>query len=246
MALVVAALTGAEINSGSDASSYTVASATYTSGRYYLLGVANCKATTPDVVNSASNAHVTFASLVTVTYDLIATPTKRISIWGGAATSTGAATLPVDFNSVTQLGCNAAVLEVTGHNTTTPVRVGANRVSNAADNVASGASFTITLDSALASTLNAIVAFCGMNSNSGMTAENSYNEVYDNGHGTPASMLHGMWLINGGTPTCTKTSAAANIEYGGVAVELNEASVGGATHAHSKIWGISKLGGLVH
>lgn len=243
MAIVGAVLTGAVLADSSNTDPYTVPTATYTSGNYYLLFVTNTKATAADAVSSVTNSQVTFAALGagTRTYSSSSTQLKRISVFGGQCAATGDDDTVIAFGA-SQTGCNAVVIEVTGHNATSTYVT--NSFSTVvSDGVLSNVVVTITTP-AVASSLNAIFAGFGQDTNGVMSPDNSFLELYDDGHGTPANRLQVSWLINGDDPGAHR---AATADWGGVAVEINEASVGGAvTHAHSKIWGFSKLHGLVN
>jgi hypothetical protein len=134
------------------------------------------------------------------------------------------------------------VLAVAGHNATNAV-VSGSFSGNVADTHTLNTTFTVTTP-AVANVLNAIVAAFGQDTNGVMSPQNSFLELFDDGHGTPANRLAACWLINGDDPGYQR---AATADWAGVAFEINEASVGGAvTHAHSKLAGISKLHGLVN
>lgn len=97
-----------------DTTSYTIASATYTAGRAYVIFVAHAK-TDPTVAPtiSGTNSFTEVRSLTSVN--------RRLTMFTCKATSTVTETLTIQFSGVTQLACAWAVVEVaSGFNAADP------------------------------------------------------------------------------------------------------------------------------
>lgn len=102
-----------------DATSYTPAAAGVVPSANALLvaTVANTKASSPDAVNNFSGWSLTWTIIgSSVTWDSIATPTKRITWYSAMTTGTppSAGQPTADFGGATQTGCIVQVTEFTG------------------------------------------------------------------------------------------------------------------------------------
>lgn len=218
------AITNLQANtSATDATTFANTSTTPVSGRLYLVSVVNTKATTPDAptLSGTNGFNVTWTQIATVLFNTIASPTQRLTLFWGIASSNTAGVITSSYGGNTQTGFNQFIDEVTGFNATTPVT--ANIVTNRGDAV-TGVNCTLA---ALASTLNAAFGCYTRSGNAAINPNGTFTELADAGHTTPTSRLETQWKINdtgsGGS------QAAGTDDYAGIAVEINEASVGGVS-----------------
>ena len=221
MAITIAHLT--HLIDGTDRTSYTLPSATFTAGRVYILGIINSKASAPESIVSITNSHIptwTIPGAGSMTFGTAASPLRRISHAVGVATSTGTSTTVVAFSG-THTAAIASIDEAQGADTTDPIVT--NAVGTAAD---TGLSYSVTRS--IAGSVNAMLAVFGHNGGAAnpITLTAPLTELYNNGGGTPTSHIAVGWAIgsSAANPACTST---ANRQWGGTAFVLRALAVTG-------------------
>lgn len=199
------------------ASSYaTGASFTPTANALCLCGVVNSKASAPDTPTVSGNG-LTWVQIATVTFNSIASPTVRATLFRalGASPSNGATT--ADFGGVNQTGGHIFVCQF--KNTDTSGTNGSGAIVQSTTNRGdASANPNITL-SALAQSRNAVFAWFG-NSLNGFagTAETGWTEDYDGGYNTPATGGYATHHI--GLNDASIAVTASSSSWGGVGAEI--------------------------
>lgn len=210
--------------SATDAISFPNTSTTPVSGRLYIVSVVNNKGTTPDTptLSGTNGFNVTWTQIGTVTSNTIAAPNARLTCFWGVASSNSAGVITSSYGGATQTGFCQFIDEVDGANTTTPIVVG-NVVTNNADS-ATGVNCTLA---ALASSLNAAFGAYTKSGNSAITPNGTFTELGDTGHINPSARLETQWKIN----DTGSGGSSGTLDWGGIAFEINEATVGGSDSA---------------
>ena len=200
--------------SDADNTSYSVASATYTAGRLYVIIVYNTHGTSADAVNSITGTGITFTSRSTTQYD---SNLRRTSVWTAVPTSNTTTGLTIDFNGVTQTSCDWTVMEFVNVDTTTN-----DGIVQTATNTGSSTSPSVTL-SAFGSTANITLASVGRTaSTTTFTAAAGFERPVNNSHSFPNGGHSVIWKDSPGTtPGGTLSVSEA---WGVVGVEIKAAA----------------------
>ena len=168
-----------------DATSYATASYTPTANLLIIAVVVNTKGTTPDTPTLSGNG-LTWVQVATVTFDSIAAPTARLTLFRamGAAPSAGA--LTADFAGATQTSGQIYVSEFSNINTggTNGSAAVVQSATNRSDSIAAGAYLTVALGS-FADPANATFAVYCMTPNTTMAAGQNFTQQWYNGVATP-------------------------------------------------------------
>lgn len=202
------------VSSGSD-NVQVRPSTDFTSGRFYLLFVSNPKATTPEEATVTGTSQ-TWTKVDGLTFNTIASPTQRITVYRFLAASTFSATTTISFGA-TQLGISSHLYEITGMDATGTNGSGAivQVVTNSADATANP---SVTM-AAISSGSNAVIAYFANDINPmGGTAEAGWTEKFDNGYASPDRGDYSMYRI--GTTDNTPTVTAASSDWAGIAIEI--------------------------
>ena len=217
-------LTGA--SSTTDASSYTTASVTPGANRLVLVQVVNTKATLPDTPTLSGNG-LTYVQIATVTYDTIASPLKRETLFRALGASPSAGAITIDFAGTNQTGCIWSVAEFIDVDTG-GTNGSAAVVQSATNNANTGTSLTVTL-AAFGSTDNATYGAFAINDNVAINPGTGFTEIHDNVLGAvPVTGSETEWKDSNDTSVDASSSDAANKRWGGIAVEIKFAAAGGA------------------
>lgn len=196
--------------SDTDATSYTIASTTFTSGNYYLLGTINAKAGTPNTPTISGATSGTWTSVASPTFNTIATPLRRLSVRSYYATSTFSEAVTIDFGGVTQLGCAWVLLEVTGVLQSAPLT---QTLTNRTDSSTSESKAMSTF-----ATGGIGIGFVGVSNQRTFTAANGYTMLGSVQQGTtPVQSIQALYKLSQGDPGVTWTTAT---DSGIVALEL--------------------------
>lgn len=201
--------------SSGSASSQVRPSTDFTSGRLYLLFVSNPKATTPDEATCTGTSQ-TWTKVDGLTFNTIASPTQRITVYRFLAASTFSATTTITFGA-TQLAISSHLYEITGVNTTGTNGSGAivQVVTNSSDATANP---SVTM-AAISSGFNAVIAYFANDINPmGGTVEAGWTEDFDNGYASPDRGDYSMYRLT--TTDNTPTVTAASSDWAGIAIEI--------------------------
>lgn len=202
------------VSSGS-ASTQIRPSTDFTSGRFYLLFVSNPKATTPEEATCTGTSQ-TWTKVDGLTFNTIASPTQRITVYRFLATSTFSATTTISFGA-TQLAISSHLYEITGMDATGTNGSGAvvQAVTNSSDATANP---TVAM-AAISSGSNAVIAYFANDINPfGGTVESGWTEGFDNGYASPDRGDYSMYRLT--TTDNTPTVTAASSDWAGIAIEI--------------------------
>lgn len=224
-------ISGALLTNNGDttnASSYATASVTPTSNALVLVAVVNTKASAPDTPTLSGNG-LTWVQIGTVTFDTVASPTKRLTVFRALGASPSAGAITIDFGGASQTGCAWVVSEYTGVDTTGTNGSGA-VVQSTTNNGNSSTTQSATL-SAFGSATNGSYSATGVDSNVDVSPEASWNEHANPTYGTPSTGLQTQWRADNDTSPSTTTAGLRN--WAMLALEIKEAAAGGGgTAAH--------------
>lgn len=232
MAIVVTDLYGEAVYAGgqSRVTGANIAIGANELGLLVLLNKKDGGTPPPDVISSISHTGATWeradatGGLDTVLYNSIATSNSRISLWRCMPTSAVNATATINVSGANQAIYNYRFLKATG---VTTGANGANAIlqvkNNRADSPVTTLSGGISMN-ALGDVLNAVVSFFGGNNDNTATAKTGYTELFDQTANNGDS-LEGQWDIPG--DTSPNVTFGGNNAIAGIAIELQDASVGG-------------------
>jgi len=224
MAITQAKLTDG--GSGTDATSYATASVTPGANRLIVVAVLNSKSTTPDTPTLSGNG-LTYVQIATVTFQTIASPQKRLTLFRAMGASPSAGAITIDMGGVTQSGCAWSVSEFDGVDTSGTDGSGA-VVQSATNSVDSSGSLDVTLAAYGDGTNHAAYGAFGANSTEVQNAEAGWTEISEATHATPSTVLHTVWLLGPGADvTVHNDSATTTLRRGGIAIEIKVAAVAG-------------------
>ena len=225
MPSVLTALTGS--SSSADATSYPTASVTPSANQLILLAVLNTKAASPPTTPTASGNGLTWVEVATVTFDTIASPLKRLTLFRALGASPTGEAITIDFGGVTQTGCIWSVSEVDSVDTG-GTNGSAAVVQSATNNANTGTSLTVTL-AAFGSTDNATYGGFGINDDVAINPGTGFTEIHDNVITVvPICGSETEWRNDNDTSVDASASDAANKRWGGIAIEIKFAAAGGA------------------
>lgn len=196
--------------SAADQSSYTIASATYTAGRLYLVFVASALASGNTPTISGTNTYTQIPSAT------VQTDNRRLTAFECLATSTATETLTIGFGGQTQSGCVWSVIEIaSGFDSGNPVGL-----SNTADGIGTAASCDVgTIDAD-----SVVVGGVSHGEFEGIVPGD--NELFDNAATPPHLTLETQYAA-AGDDTISGTVSAGSF-WRVVVVEINAAVAGGA------------------
>jgi hypothetical protein len=201
-----------------DATSWATGSYTPTGNAAVFAVVVNSRASSVTTPTFSGNS-LTWVQVDTVTYDTIATPLHRITLFRaqGASPSAGAGT--ADFGGVTQTGCLIRVFEVANADASAANAANAilQHVTNQADTTANP-SITYSTPSTNGSAMIFVYGDT-VNSSTDSTAPANWTEMGEQAYNTAATGL----TVNYQSPSLAATSAAATAtsrNWGCIGVEV--------------------------
>jgi hypothetical protein len=154
----------------------------------------------------------------TITFDTTGTPVARLSLYyAQLGANPGSGTVSVTFPATVH-GCNFHIDQVTGQNTSTPVRT-----ANTNKAAANAVNFISANLAPLLSALNATYATASRDGNAPIDTWAGATELTDAGHTAPTHRLNTAYKINDTTASASQGSGTA--DYAIIAVEIMEASV---------------------
>ena len=219
LGITAVSLSGWQVSSTTDASSYASSSSTPANGLLYLAGVVNSHATSP-ATPTLSGGGMTWVQVATQTI----TSTHRVTLFRALVLS-GATTgaLTVDFAGATQTGCRLRVIEV--NNAEDSGTNGDNAIlQSASGEQAAGAGLTVTF-SATWRANSAGVAVIGRDANTAVVPLTGWTELTDTGHATPGTRIATQWRADA---TTTFGVTDTSNTRGGVGVEIQNKANGGS------------------
>lgn len=146
MAISMSALSGGTGGSNTDATSYATGSVTLTANRLYLISVSNRKTgSSPDTP--------TITGWTQVATQLNVAPNERCTVLRQLPGSDSTGTHTIDFGGATQLNCQWAIIEITGHDTSGTNGSGA-IVQSKSGQADVTSSFSLTFDAAFGDSTN--------------------------------------------------------------------------------------------
>ena len=214
------ALTFTLVDSASDnvdRASYTLpVSGSYTpvSGALYYLFLHISKASTPDspTVTGTNGWNATWTQEGTVTYNTLASPNRRLSLFSGVASSNTAGTFTVDFGANTETSVGWSLIKVTGN-----AASGYSVQVKTATIDTTGTSLTLTFDNAFANSSNEHLGALGQASDQAANPGTGFAELSDINWTGPNTALEVNNLINDTSCDWTWTGA---IRAGAISVEV--------------------------
>lgn len=222
------AVTESPLTSGSsttNASSYNTASITPSANVLILVAVLSAINVLPNAPTLSGNS-LTYVQIATVTFNTIATPLSRLTLFRamGASPSTGPIT--IDFGGQTQGSCLWSVAEFAGVNTG-GTNGSAAIVQSATNQVnASASALTVTLG-AFSSVDNATYGAFGSDVVGSFTPGTDFSEIHDVNIATPSGTLFTEWKATNDTSVDATPNTTADM--GGIAVEIAAAGGGSSS-----------------
>jgi len=216
MALAATLLTSAYNNA--NAASYTTANITPAANS--LLLVFSCvRATTTAGTPTMAGGSLTWT---TVNTDLDGIASQGVfTAQCGASPGTFALTVNATGGDGTWIGASWAVIQITGHNTTTPVAqfkfVGGDGTSSAAP--------TGTLDNAIGNAANRVFCYVTHRANEVTNPRTNWTELNDNAGSAPVHASESQWRNDGTNETTFGATWTTSSRYQMHGVEINIAGV---------------------
>jgi hypothetical protein len=218
-------LTAAQITNGgstTDASSYTSSSITPVADRLYLLAVVSSHGSATPNQPTVSGNGLTWARALTVTFDTVATPLKRLTLFRALKSSgVTSGTFTIDFAGQTQTGCRYSLLELTPTDLSGSDGSGAIADSGtAAGDASSSGSITFT---GSGGPNDGTFSCWAIDANAAITHESGYTEHFDGGYNTPTTRLETQSKVSSLDTTPSASWSSADYAGIGVRVRLFEA-----------------------
>lgn len=232
MAFSVTALAGA--GDDGNANSYATASISPTANRLVLAFVVNSKGSTPDEPTLSGNG-LTWVKVATVTFNTIASPTKRTTLFRAMGASPSAGAVTIDFGGVNQTGCTWSIFEVADVDTG-GTNGSAAVVQSATAQANSAGSLAIDL-AAFGSADNGTVAGFGVAGTKTVTPGTGLTEIHDVGGASPAREIETCWRSDNDLQPDASLTAGGTDDWGGIAIEIKLAAAGGISGSLSKTLG---------
>jgi hypothetical protein len=233
MAITAAHLTSA--GSDTNADTQDTASITPTANRLVLAAIVNTASGTPTLPTLAGNG-LTWVEILTVLFDVIATPTKRLTLFRalGASPSTGVVTI----TAATSTGWSWSVAEFGGIDTSGSNGSGAivQSASNRADNAGS---LTVTLAAFADAVNNVAYGGFGASGNTQITPGGGFAELGEGASTLPSSRCQSEWKTGQDT-TVDASTELASPEWGGIAVEIKMATAAAAFAPRMALLGVGR------
>lgn len=212
-----------------DATSFTTASVAYTANRLYLASVVSHLGTAP--THEVTGTVTAWTLVATVTFNTIATPNKRISVFRCMPSTSPTETVALTQSGGTMSNCHWSIDEFDGVETAGTNGSGA--IGQAlTGNADSGTSLTVAL-AAFAAGSAAFGAFAHA-ANEATTPGASFTELSDTpGTETPTTSFETEWRLADADPSASWTTSSTN---GGVGIEIKELAAGGGALAWEIGW----------
>lgn len=197
-----------------DATTFTTASVTLTSGRLYILTVHNTHGTSASAVSSITGGAgvPTFTSRGTTLYN---TNFSRVTVLTAVPGSTYTGTLTLNFGGTTQTGALWSLVEVVGADTTS-----ADGIVQAVTNTGTGTAASVTLTTPTTDAYNGVFLSTG-GVNASFTAGTDFTEIHDVAHVSPTAALQTEYKYpfpaSSATPSTTLNTSAA---WGSIGLEI--------------------------
>ena len=208
-------------------SAYSTAPATdtITSNTLCLAVVVNSKASSPDTP-TFSGFSMNWVQVSTSNFNTLASPSERVTIFRSMTNNHTTGRGTADFAGNNQTGCDIALVQFFGVDTSGSDGAGAivQSVNNGVDTTSNP---TITL-AALTGTTNAAIALLGNSLNPfGGTVESGWTEDRDIGYATPATGLYVTHRL--ATTDNTIAPTVASSSWAGTAAEIKAGNVTAST-----------------
>ena len=203
-------------SSGDDSNltTYTTASITPLANRLILAWVVNTKATTPDLPTLTGN-DLTWVQVATTTFNVIAVPTSRVTLFRAMGSSPTAGAVSIDFAGVTQTSCAWSI--TTFNNVDTSGTNGSGAIAQSAtNNVDTDTSLTVTL-AAFERASNATAGGFGTSLAANITVGSGYAALGNGQTTLPPSEIGTEWRNDNDTSVDASFGVG---NAGGIAVEL--------------------------
>ena len=211
-----------------DDSSYNLGSVTVTAGALVLIAIENSRGS---AVSAPTGVTLNGAACTKIAEQKAGSgpgDTRIVSWWRIEGGTTGNVIATYGGAAPVQSGFVAGVVEITGHDTTTPIRQ---------FKVASGAAanaVTLTFDSPPLSDSCVFTAAC-FALNTAVTHDTDFTELFDLGHASPVQRLHVAYDLNPAASDVTHTPASTT-DWGMIGIEVNPAvPAGSATVTPTRI-----------
>lgn len=232
MALTFA--TTLDSSSETDATSYSTASVTPSANKLQLLAVATRHGSATPNTPTASGNSLTWVAIDNSHFDTSGSQ-RKITLFRAMGSSPTSGAITIDFAGQTQTGAVWALIEVTGMDTSGTNGSGAIVQSKTnQDTTGTATGLTITFDSAISSTDNAVFGTFGIgDGNISMNPGTGFTELTDRNVGAEANVrLSTQYDAAGADTTCDNTLSGGdgNSEMGGIAVEIKIATASSATY----------------
>lgn len=210
MALALTHLTSA--GDDANATSYTTASVSPAANSLVVIGIVGAVSATPPTP-TVTGFTVTFTAVQSSAFDTAGTQRTLFTFYGQMGASPGSGTIGISFGATTMSGCTWSVVQVTGHNTTTPTRF-------PVESHSTGTSQSATLG-ALGDTADVALAFVGSDESVTFTGANGFTILGQatSPGGAPVQAIGSLWKLNATNPATTSTGTAGQ-QWGMAAVEL--------------------------
>lgn len=213
MALAVTHLTTA--NDDTNATSYTTASLSPTGSSLLVIGIVGALSGAPPTP-TVTGFSATWTSQQSAVFDTAGTQRTLFTFTAQLGASPGSGTIGISFGATTMSGCGWSVVQVTGHNTSTPVRF-------ADDGLGTGTSQSATLI-ASGSANNVALAFVASDEVVTFTAANAFTMLGQATGAAPTQAIGSLWKLNATNPATTSTGTAGQT-WGMVGLEIQAAAV---------------------
>lgn len=212
--MAIAATHLVSAGSTTNANSYTTASITPGASRLVLAAVVNSAAGTPATPTLAGNS-LTWVQIATVTYDTIATPNHRLTLFRALGSSPTTGTVVITASTST--GCVWSISDFSGTDTTGSDGSGA-IIQSATNRTDTATSLTVTLAAFADAVNNAAYGAFGNNGAVAIDFGSGFTELGDAGYTSPDTRLETEWLL--GQDTSVDASETFPLSWAGIAVEI--------------------------
>lgn len=201
-------------SSATDASSYSTASVSPASNALVLAWVITNRSGVSAAPTCSGNG-LTWTQVATITFNTIASPNRRLTLFKALGASPSAGAVTFDFGGNTQLNALWGVSEFSSVNTTTPVVQSATNATDSANGL------TVTLAAFGSATNAAFGCFSNNNFGGGMTPGAGFTEIFDFSIAENNTRLQAEYQL--AEDTTVDVSGWASNAGAGIAIEIAEA-----------------------
>jgi hypothetical protein len=170
-------------STANQSTAYTTASVTPTANVLQLLFVVSTTSAAAPNTPTITSSGLTWTPIANATYNTIASPDRKLSVFWATGASPGAGAISIDHAGQAMTGVSWSLFEVTGANLSSPI---VQSPTNANDTTQTSASVTLA---AFSSAGNLALAGVGLNNAQAVTHRTNWTEIHDVVGSAPATSL---------------------------------------------------------